>query len=125
MVTAKHGLLDPRWFTQLTRGRVTQLTAGRLTLGVAFLLLLALAYTVPAQTLPAQSQELTPEVRKFIGHMVRTHGFDKQDLRVLFEQARRNQDVMRAISLPATSRPWYKFKPLCVDAAQVAGGLRF
>ena len=45
---------------------------------------------------------------------------DQDQLRALFEQARRNQDVMRAISVPATSRPWYKFKPLCVDAAQVA-----
>jgi len=133
MATARHGLLDAQRLIQITPGFTlptlgwTQPTLGltRPMLGVVLLVLLALARAVPAQTLPAQSQELTPEVRKFIGHMVRTHGFDRQDLRALFEQARRNQDVMRAISVPATSRPWYKFKPLCVDAAQVAGGVRF
>jgi len=112
MVTAKRGLHDAHWIT-------------RSTLGVALFMLLMLSRVVPAQTLPTQAQELTPQVRKFIGHMVRAHGFDKQDLRVLFEQAHRNEDVVRAISMPATSRPWYKFKPLVVDAVQVASGLRF
>jgi membrane-bound lytic murein transglycosylase B len=112
MATAKRGLHDPRWLT-------------RSTLGMTLFVLLMSSRAVAAQTLPAQPQELTPQVRKFIGHMVRAHGFDQQDLRSLFEQAHRNEEVVRAISMPATSRPWYKFKPLVVDAAQVADGLRF
>jgi membrane-bound lytic murein transglycosylase B len=57
--------------------------------------------------------------------MVRAHGFDAPALRDLLANARSNPDVVRAISTPATSRPWYQFKPLCVDNAQVADGVRF
>ena len=97
----------------------------RLVLAAALLALLALSRSVLAQTPPAQAQKLKPEVRKFIAHMVRTHDFDAQALRDLFASARSNQDVVRAISTPATSRPWYQFRPLCVDDAQIADGLRF
>jgi membrane-bound lytic murein transglycosylase B len=97
----------------------------RLVLAAALLALFALSRSVPAQTPPAQSQRLKPEVRKFIGHMVRTHEFDAQALRDLFAGARASQEVVRAISAPATSRPWHQFRPLCVDDAQIADGLRF
>ena len=91
----------------------------------ALLALLVLPRSVPAQTPPAPSHELKPEVRSFIAHMVRRHGFDGQVLRALFASAQPNQDVLRAISVPATSRAWYQFKPLCVDEAQIADGVQF
>ena len=94
-------------------------------LGAGLLVLLVFSRPISAQSSPAQSQKLTPEVRKFINHMTRTHRFDARDLRILFEQTRRNEDVVRAISAPTTSRPWYQFRPLCVDDAQIADGLRF
>jgi membrane-bound lytic murein transglycosylase B len=96
-----------------------------LVLGVTLLSLLSLSRSVPAQTAPAQSQKLKPEVRRFIGHMVRAHGFDAHALRDLLASARTNQEVIRAVSAPATSRPWYQFKPLCVDETQIADGVRF
>lgn len=104
--------------------RSTQLF-GRLVLAAALLVLVILARSVPAQTLPAQSLKPKPELRKFIGHMVSVHGFDARGLRALFANARKNPDVLRAISAPATSRPWYQFKPLCVDEVQIADGVRF
>jgi len=87
--------------------------------------LLMLPRSVLAQSAPAQSQKLKPEVHKFITHMVRTYGFDARELRRLFGNAHANQDVVRAISAPATSRPWYQFRLLCVDEAQIANGVRF
>jgi membrane-bound lytic murein transglycosylase B len=46
-------------------------------------------------------------------------------LHALFANARVNQDVLRAISMPTTSRPWYQFRPLCVDDAQITDGVQF
>ena len=92
----------------------------RLALAVA--LLAPLVLPPPAQ---AQSDKLPPQVRKFIGHMTRTHGFDARALRTLLAGAQPNRDVLRAISVPVTSRPWYQFKPLCVDGTQVTEGVQF
>jgi membrane-bound lytic murein transglycosylase B len=98
---------------------------GRLALGGALLALLVLSRSLPAQGPPAESQKLKPEARKFIGYMARTHGFEADALRALFANARPRQDVLRMISAPTTSRPWYQFKALCVDDAQIADGVRF
>jgi len=91
---------------------------------------LALAVIVPlalacAPKAEAQTERLTPQVRKFIGHMARMHGFDARALRALFAGAQANRDVLRAITAPATSRPWYQFKALCVDDMQVSEGVQF
>jgi membrane-bound lytic murein transglycosylase B len=107
------------------RGKRSAQLLGQLVLAAALLVLLVLPRSVPAQTSLAQSHKLKPEVRKFIAHMVRSHGFDAHALRALFANAQPNQDVLRAISVPATSRPWYQFKPLCVDDMQIADGVRF
>jgi len=97
----------------------------RLMLAAALLALATVARTAVAQTPPERLASVKPEVRKFIEHMVRTHGFETRALRALFANARKNPDVLRAISAPATSRPWYQFKSMCVDDVQIADGVRF
>lgn len=57
--------------------------------------------------------------------MVSTHGFDRRALSALLSEAKINQDVIKAISAPATSRPWYQFKRLCVDEEQIENGVAF
>jgi membrane-bound lytic murein transglycosylase B len=89
-------------------------------LGLATLSQLGLAHTPPEQYPP-----LKPEVRRFIAYMVRTHDFDARSLRALFANAQPRQEIVRAISSPTTSRPWYQFKPLCVDDTQIADGVQF
>jgi len=91
---------------------------------LALAVIMPLALACPAEA-EAQTERLTPQVRKFIGHMARTHGFDAQALRALFAGAQANRDVLRAISTPATGRPWYQFRPLCVDDMQVTEGVQF
>ncbi len=112
MAAVKRGNCGTRWLLPLV-------------LGAALLSPLVFSPTLAAEAAPAQTQKLKPDVRKFIGHMVRTHGFDPRALRDLFGSAHLNPDVLRAISAPTTSRPWYQFKALCVDDAQIADGLRF
>ena len=121
-----HLELDDRLaMTAVERGKRGTQWLVRLVPAAVLLALFAFSRSTPAQTPPAQSPKLKPEVRKFIGHMVRTHEFDAQALRDLFAGARASQEVVRAISAPTTSRPWYQFRPLCVDDAQIADGLRF
>ncbi|PWT76692.1 MAG: lytic murein transglycosylase B [Proteobacteria bacterium] len=78
-----------------------------------------------AQTPPDDFRPLRPEIEQFISYMARTNGFDIRELRALFAQIQPNQGVVRAISAPSTSKPWYEFKPLFVDAGRVVGGVKF
>jgi membrane-bound lytic murein transglycosylase B len=78
-----------------------------------------------AQAATAESAPLKPAVQKFIADMARMHGFDTRSLQVLFAKARTDPRVIRAVSAPATSRPWYLFKPLCVDDEQIVNGVDF
>ncbi|HTT37671.1 MAG TPA: lytic murein transglycosylase B [Burkholderiales bacterium] len=78
-----------------------------------------------AQTPPSEFRPLRPEIEQFISYMVRTHGFAAPQLRALFTQTQPNPGVVRAISAPATSKPWYEFKPLFVDGSRISGGVAF
>ena len=57
--------------------------------------------------------------------MVRAHGFDAKALRKLFAKVQTSPGVIRAISAPATSKPWFEFKPLFVDAQRISGGVTY
>jgi membrane-bound lytic murein transglycosylase B len=57
--------------------------------------------------------------------MSRMHGFNAHSLQVLLSKAKTDPQVIRAISAPATSRPWYLFKPLCIDDEQIVNGVDF
>ena len=93
-------------------------------LALALILLAPLALACPP-TAQAQPDKLAPQVRKFIGHMARAHGFDVRALRTLLAGAQPNREVLRAVAAPVTSRPWYQFRPLCVDDMQVSEGVQF
>src|SRR5215471_6969709 len=109
----------PRWPSS-GHAKLRMLPLARLALAVT---LAALMSACPLAQ--AQSDNLEPQVRKFIGYMARTHGFDARALRTLLAGAQPNRDVLRAISAPATGRPWYQFRPLCVDDMQVTEGVQF
>jgi membrane-bound lytic murein transglycosylase B len=78
-----------------------------------------------AQDGEAPGHTLNPAVSKFISHMARENGFDAKALRRLFAGAKRNPEVIRLISAPATSRPWYQFRRLCIDQDQIDNGVDF
>jgi membrane-bound lytic murein transglycosylase B len=86
-------------------------------LSLCFLLLAAL---------PARAQgTLAPEVEAFIAEMVQKHQFEPLALRRLLGQAQSPPAILRAISAPATARPWYEFRARNVDPARISGGVAF
>lgn len=82
-------------------------------------LLLLQAATAGAQ------RPLSPEVETFVGEMVEKHQFEAGALRRLFSQARPRPGILRAISAPATARPWHEFRSRNVDPARINGGVAF
>jgi membrane-bound lytic murein transglycosylase B len=87
---------------------------------------LTLAGCVAATTgATAAAPQLPPEYESFIGEMVERHGFSQTELEGILGKARFQSKIIDAISRPATSKPWYEFRPLLVTPQRVADGVIF
>jgi membrane-bound lytic murein transglycosylase B len=79
---------------------------------------------IAATTAHAQ-RPLAPEIEAFIGEVAGKHQFETGTLRRLFAQVQVRPAILRAISAPATARPWHEFRGRYVDAARINGGAAF
>ncbi|OGA51465.1 MAG: lytic murein transglycosylase B [Betaproteobacteria bacterium RIFCSPLOWO2_12_FULL_62_58] len=73
----------------------------------------------------AAQQPLRAEVAAFIEDMVRKHGFERAALQRVFSQVQWRPEIVRAMSAPATARPWHEFRSRYIDATRIAGGVKF
>lgn len=88
-------------------------------------LLAALGLLAVCCSAPLMAAQLRPEVDAFIGEMVERHGFEQAELARIFGTAQFQPAIIRAISQPATARPWHEYRPLFVNARRTAGGVAF
>jgi membrane-bound lytic murein transglycosylase B len=88
---------------------------------LAFLLLIA-SVPVPAAE---KTRSLDPEVETFIGEMVQKHQFEAGALRKLFVQVKPRPGIVRAMSAPATARPWHEFRRSYIEPRRISGGVAF
>ena len=73
----------------------------------------------------AATPPLRPELETFIGQMVERHGFTQAELESVFRMAQFKPAIVDAISRPATSKPWYEFRPMLVTPQRVTDGVVF
>ena len=73
----------------------------------------------------AAQRPLRAEVAAFIEEMVRKHGFERAALQRVFSQVQWRPEIVRAMSAPATARPWHEFRSRYIDATRIAGGVKF
>lgn len=85
----------------------------------------ALVLAVGAAPSAWSQRQLRPEIESFIDEMARKHRFEREALRRVFSQAQPRPGVIRAISAPATARPWHEFRLLYIDEKRIAGGVEF
>lgn len=77
-------------------------------------------------TAPARADLLNqPAVKKFISDMVAQHGFSPQRLRAILGQATISDAVLKAISKPAESLPWYRYRTLFLQPDRIRLGVKF
>ena len=65
------------------------------------------------------------QVDQFIDEMVSKHGFDSNELRILFDGSKYSDRVLQAISRPAEDLAWYKYRRLFLKDARVKKGVSF
>ncbi len=67
-----------------------------------------------------------PEVQAFIAEMEERHQFDRAGLETVFAQARKRDDILRAISRPAEkTKPWFEYRGIFLTPERIDGGVRF
>lgn len=67
----------------------------------------------------------TDAINGFINEMVAKHEFDKHALTGLFEQITINDEIIRKISKPAESMPWYKYRRIFLKEPRIKAGVDF
>ncbi len=92
----------------------------------AALALLSLVPCAKALAEPAVPYAVRPEVKAFVGDLVKRHGFVERELDRLFAHAKRQQAVLSAMQLrPSGARSWADYRSAFVNPERVQGGLKF
>ena len=65
------------------------------------------------------------DVRTFIKAMANKHGFSTAELNKVFQSVVFSDTVIEAISRPAETLPWYKYRPLFLESARIRMGVEF
>jgi len=67
-----------------------------------------------------------PDVQAFIEEMEQRHQFDREELEALFEQAKKRDDILEAISRPAEkTKPWHEYRDIFLTPKRIDGGVSF
>lgn len=90
---------------------------------LAQLLLLPLACVLSGTSQADLSQD--PAVATFVSEMSSRHDFDANELSDLFRRVEVREDILRAISRPAESKPWYEYRPIFVTDSRIDQGVEF
>ncbi|MFN7087625.1 MAG: lytic murein transglycosylase B [Burkholderiales bacterium] len=91
-----------------------------------FLALCAVFVPLCSPAAPAAAPKpLRAVIEVFIGEMARKHGFEAEALRRAFRQVESRPAVIRAMTAPATAKPWYEFRSRHVTAERIAEGVEF
>ncbi len=72
----------------------------------------------------AQAADM-PGIPVFIDEMVSKHQFKREELQLAFKLSERRQDVIDAISTPATTKPWIEYRPNFINPQRISGGVQF
>lgn len=87
------------------------------TLLVTLLLLSASACAHTTQTKSA--------MQAFAAEMEQKHGFKKDELETLLTTTEFRDDIIKAITRPAESKPWHEYRPIFLKQGRIDGGVEF
>ncbi len=73
---------------------------------------------------PALAADL-PQIPQFIDEMVAKHQFQRDELVEVFQRAQHRPEIIAAITLPATTKPWPEYRASFVNDKRISGGVEF
>jgi len=66
-----------------------------------------------------------PGIPEFISEMVAKHQFKRDELVQIFEGAQHRQDVIDAMNMPSTMKPWLEYRAAFINPKRIEGGIKF
>lgn len=66
-----------------------------------------------------------PGIPEFINEMVSKHQFKREELVQVFQEVQYRQDVIDAMNMPSTLKPWLEYRAAFVNAKRIDGGIKF
>lgn len=66
-----------------------------------------------------------PGIPEFINEMVAKHQFNRDELVHVFQEAEHRQDVIDAMNMPSTLKPWLEYRAAFVNPKRIEGGMKF
>jgi membrane-bound lytic murein transglycosylase B len=92
--------------------------------GLSSSLLLASLLTVT--TVSAASYSAQPQVQVFIDRMVSEHGFERDELITVLDNAERREDILELMRKPAEKRlQWFEYRKIFLTQSRIDGGVSF
>jgi membrane-bound lytic murein transglycosylase B len=74
----------------------------------------------------ASGYAASPAAQAFIDEMVAEHGFDRDELIVVFSQAQRREDILELMRKPAEKRlEWHEYRKIFLTQKRIDGGVAF
>jgi peptidoglycan lytic transglycosylase B len=74
---------------------------------------------------PIMAVQLSSEIEVFISKMVKIHGFNEPELKKIFNKTKFRPSIIKAISRPSTSKPWYEYHPIFINKRRITEGVTF
>ena len=66
-----------------------------------------------------------PDVQRYIDEQVASGQFDRPELEAVFANVETKPNILQILDRPATSRPWYQFRPAFFNDRLIDGGVAF
>jgi membrane-bound lytic murein transglycosylase B len=66
-----------------------------------------------------------PGIPEFINEMVAKHQFKRDELVQVFVEAQHRQDVIDAMNMPSTLKPWQEYRASFINSKRIDGGMKF
>jgi membrane-bound lytic murein transglycosylase B len=87
------------------------------------LLLAALTASMPVA---ASNYSQQPQVQTFIDRMVDQHGFERDELVTVLDNAERREDILELMRKPAEKRlKWFEYRKIFLTESRIQGGVSF
>jgi membrane-bound lytic murein transglycosylase B len=74
---------------------------------------------------PAVAAPITPEMEKFIGEISKDHGLEPDAVRRLLKKAEVQPAIIRAMTKPAETITWTRYRTLFMTPERIGGGVQF
>ncbi|MEE4144354.1 MAG: lytic murein transglycosylase B [Halieaceae bacterium] len=87
---------------------------------------LVIACLWSALSCAADNYSVHPAALALVDELVEEHGFDREELLVVFSAAQRQESILTAIARPAEkSKPWFEYREIFLNDKRLEQGLEF